>query len=336
MLPFRFHQLLSLNMTSKFGSVKLAFCIAFLLFPLAFSASDGKLIRIGLKKRPLDRIRELASNDQESPKSSIRKYGFRGTAGDEDVDIVSLKNYMNAQYFGEIGIGTPPQNFTVIFDTGSSNLWVPSSKCYFSVACFLHPKYKSSRSTTYHKNGKEAAIQYGTGAISGYFSEDYVTVGDLVVKDQFDMGDVLIGGKTTGICADGCAAIADSGTSLLVGPTSIITELNHAIGASGIVGQECKAVVAQYGDQIIRMLLDKEQPQKICSQISLCTFDGAHGVGNIIESVVGEMNQKKLSDLHDATCAACEMTVVWMQNQLKQNQTQERILEYVNQFNKSD
>jgi Eukaryotic aspartyl protease len=32
--------------------------------------------------------------------------------------------------------------------------------------------------------GKPAAIQYGTGSIAGFFSQDHVTVGDLVVKDQ--------------------------------------------------------------------------------------------------------------------------------------------------------
>lgn len=52
-----------------------------------------------------------------------------------------------------------------------------------------------------------------------------------------------------------------------------------------------------------------------------------------IESVVNENIQKASDGLHDAMCSSCEMAVVWMQNQLKQNQTKEHILNYINEVN---
>lgn len=50
-----------------------------------------------------------------------------------------------------------------------------------------------------------------------------------------------------------------------------------------------------------------------------------------IESVVEGKNKKVSGRLTDAMCSTCEMTVVWMQNQIRQNETQDRILSYVNE-----
>ncbi|KAJ8596008.1 Asp-domain-containing protein [Rhizopogon salebrosus TDB-379] len=96
---------------------------------------------------------------------------------------VPLTNFMNAQYFTEIQLGTPPQSFKVILDTGSSNLWVPSSKCT-SIACFLHAKYESSSSSTYKANGSEFSIQYGSGSMEGFVSSDVLHIGDLSIRNQ--------------------------------------------------------------------------------------------------------------------------------------------------------
>ncbi|KAK6464732.1 aspartic proteinase precursor [Scheffersomyces coipomensis] len=96
---------------------------------------------------------------------------------------VPLTNYLNAQYFTEIELGSPPQPFKVILDTGSSNLWVPSQDCS-SLACFLHAKYDHDSSSTYKANGSEFSIQYGSGSMEGYVSQDTLKIGDLVIPKQ--------------------------------------------------------------------------------------------------------------------------------------------------------
>ncbi|SZF03363.1 unnamed protein product [Blumeria hordei] len=102
---------------------------------------------------------------------------------EESKHPLPISNFMNAQYFAEITIGNPPQSFKVVLDTGSSNLWIPSQSCN-SIACFLHNTYDSSSSQTYHKNGSDFSIQYGSGSLSGFVSRDVVNIGDIEIKDQ--------------------------------------------------------------------------------------------------------------------------------------------------------
>jgi len=106
---------------------------------------------------------------------------LRQKYGDGAVAKEVIHDYENAQFYGQISIGTPAQNFEVIFDTGSSNLWVPSVKCK-ELGCLLKDKYDSSSSSTYKKNGTPFNITYASGPVSGFLSGDTVSVAGLDVS----------------------------------------------------------------------------------------------------------------------------------------------------------
>ena len=109
--------------------------------------------------------------------------GVRGSIGTGASEPVALNNVMDTTYYGEIGIGTPRQVFTVVFDTGSSNLWVPSSRCT-APECVKHRKYSSQDSMTHEVSGKPFEITYGTGSVKGFISLDSLSIGDIRVQRQ--------------------------------------------------------------------------------------------------------------------------------------------------------
>ncbi|TBU27158.1 acid protease [Dichomitus squalens] len=87
------------------------------------------------------------------------------------------------EWTGKITIGSPAQSFTVDFDTGSSDLWVPSSSC---TTCGSHAKYKASSSSDSSKKSGSFSISYGDGSTaSGTPYTDTVTVGGVTVTGQY-------------------------------------------------------------------------------------------------------------------------------------------------------
>eukprot|EP00913_Durusdinium_trenchii_P030087 g28193.t1 len=91
-------------------------------------------------------------------------------------------------YYGEISVGSPPQAFEVVFDTGSGHLVLPSVMCR-SATCLSHRRYRRRASLVAqdidvdgtpvlpNQARDQITVSYGTGEITGIFVQDKVCLG---------------------------------------------------------------------------------------------------------------------------------------------------------------
>lgn len=86
-----------------------------IFFYLLLAILDSKLIRIPLEYQSLNLAKIIFTH------RNINKYF--------PMQKLPLKDFKKVQYIGEINIGSKNRQFKMIFDTGSTLMWVPAKNC---------------------------------------------------------------------------------------------------------------------------------------------------------------------------------------------------------------
>merc|ERR1712159_13644 len=114
-----------------------------------------------------------------------------GQGVDAALRPVKLKNWGYTQFVGQLSIGTPQQTFRVIYDTGSSNTWLPGHQCE-EASCDKYGKYNHHKSSSFSKMHTQEGlgesrrskffIKYGSGLVRGKVVQDDVRMGGIKLK----------------------------------------------------------------------------------------------------------------------------------------------------------
>lgn len=115
-------------------------------------------------------------------------------------------------YSISISLGTPAQQFNVLLDTGSSDLWVFSSEDTADCAngaCSFSGQFNTKASSTYKYLNGDYSITYVTGSAHGDWVTDTLSVGPVTLTNfQFAVADKAIGGTAVfGISLEGSESL---------------------------------------------------------------------------------------------------------------------------------
>ncbi|KAF8442210.1 aspartic peptidase domain-containing protein [Boletus edulis BED1] len=148
------------------------------------------------------------------PLDTWRRSSSPGLSRRATSKTVPLTNEDQELWYGSLTIGTPPQDFTVDFDTGSSDLWVPDVPC--PVTCSGHRTYDPSKSSTSQGRYRLFTLEYGSGETIGAQYEDRVVIADQTFGSALFMSPQF---SSQNYKPDGLSGLGFSEISDLDGPT---------------------------------------------------------------------------------------------------------------------
>lgn len=143
---------------------------------IVVAAAGNDVVHIPLTHQP----KTLLQFHQQAKQRAMHGNRLRDSLRD-GMPHIPISDVQDLEYYGEVDVGSPPQKFFTIYDTGSANLWVPSKKC---TNCNQGGRlYDATESSTYASNGKELELSYGKGSCKGFLSNDDVIMAGLTISN---------------------------------------------------------------------------------------------------------------------------------------------------------
>ncbi|KAH9946986.1 acid protease [Amylocystis lapponica] len=140
------------------------------------------------------------------------------------------------EWAGNIMIGTPGQSFLIDFDTGSSDLWVPSVNCT-STTCSKKHKYNQATSSSDAKQSGSFSIQYGDGStVSGPEFTETVTVAGVTATSQYFAPVTTLSSSFANDPIDGILGLAYQSISSIGKPPFFNTAFSQGSAKNNVFG----------------------------------------------------------------------------------------------------
>lgn len=96
---------------------------------------------------------------------------------------IRMTNLKDSQYVGPLKVGSQGDILSVVYDTGSTNLWFASTLCK-NGPCLKRRRYDPYSSSTYKEGDYDLHVTFGTGELSGQQGVDDVEMAGFKVKQQ--------------------------------------------------------------------------------------------------------------------------------------------------------